>query len=404
MFKSFKNYFLNPHPCDDCGPLPVIHWQNYFNALLENFLPDIYFPYSFNYFFEKSFVDLFCFLRLIKIEENLTRSKLSLRTTVFIKEAEKRGIKFFALKGPVSYLNYFYMEFNGKKYFFEGLPRAEWLSKKSINRIDDKIFVKNELKKISAPIAEGKSFNHFNWRKSVEYGRQLGFPLMVKPRNGSISHHITTNIKNENELEGAIRKALRYSPFFIVEKYLDNMNVYRATVVDKKHIACVKRVAAYVIADGKHLIKELIEIKNKDSRRGNPKQKDTTLYKLVIDKTSEKLLIEQGYNFDSTPKKGEVIYLQEKVILDLGADLFEVSQDVHTDNIELFKKIAALFNVKLVGIDFIAEDIKKSWKEQQCAVIELNSLPYIDMHHFPTYGEPMDISKHLCDMVKKYYF
>ena len=403
MFQSFKDYFLNPHLCDDCGPLPVIHWQNYLNALLENFLPNIYLPYSFNYFFEKSFVDLFCLLKLIKAEENFERSKVSLRTTVFMDEAEKRGIKFSALKGPVGYLNQFYMVINGKKYLFEGLPRAEWLSKKSIHRIDDKIFIKNELAKIGAPIAEGRNFNHLNWRKALKYGEQSGFPLIVKPRAGSISHHITADIKNENELKGAIHKALRYSPFFIVEKYLENMNVYRATIIDEKNVACVKRVAAHVVADGKHSIKKLIEIKNKDSRRGNPRQKDTTLYRLVINKTSERLLAEQGYDFNSVPEKGEIIYLQEKVILDLGADLFEVSQNIHRDNIELFKKIAGLFNITLVGIDFIAENIGKSWKEQQCAVIELNSLPYIDMHHYPTHGESIEISKHLCDMVVKYY-
>ena len=360
-------------------------------------------PHSFNYFFEKSFVDLFCLLKLIKAEENFERSKVSLRTTVFMDEAEKRGIKFYVLKGPVGYLNQFYMVINGKKYLFEGLPRAEWLSKKSIHRIDDKIFVKNELAKIGAPIAKGRNFNHLNWRKALKYGEQSGFPLIVKPRAGSISHHITADIKNENELKGAIHKALRYSPFFVVEKYLENMNVYRATIIDEKNVACVKRVAAHVVADGKHSIKKLIEIKNKDSRRGNPRQKDTTLYKLVINKTSERLLAEQGYDFNSVPEKGEIIYLQEKVILDLGADLFEVSQNIHRDNIELFKKIAGLFNVKLVGIDFIAENIGKSWKEQQCAVIELNSLPYIDMHHYPTHGEPIEISKHLCDMVLKYY-
>jgi cyanophycin synthetase len=124
---------------------------------------------------------------------------------------------------------------------------------------------------------------------------------------------------------------------------------------------------------------------------------------LVIDKISDRLLAEQSYDFNSIPPKGEIVYLQEKVILDLGADLIEVSREIHPDNAELFREITTLFGVKLVGIDFIAEDITKSWKKQQCAIIELNSLPYIDMHHFPTIGEPMKISKHLCDMVFKYY-
>ena len=37
--------------------------------------------------------------------------------------------------------------------------------------------------------------------------------------------------------------------------------------------------------------------------------------------------------------------------------------------------------------DFIIEDITKSWKEEQhCGIIECNSLPFIDLHHYPLFG------------------
>jgi cyanophycin synthetase len=91
------------------------------------------------------------------------------------------------------------------------------------------------------------------------------------------------------------------------------------------------------------------------------------------------------------------------VILDLGADLFERTGEVHPDNLELFRAVARLFNTRLVGIDFLAEDISKSWRGQNAAIIELNSLPYIDMHHFPTKGEPVNVGGFICDMVEKYY-
>jgi hypothetical protein len=38
-------------------------------------------------------------------------------------------------------------------------------------------------------------------------------------------------------------------------------------------------------------------------------------------------------------------------------------------------------------------DIKKSWVETpRCGVIECNSLPFIDLHHFPLQGKPRNIA------------
>jgi cyanophycin synthetase len=91
------------------------------------------------------------------------------------------------------------------------------------------------------------------------------------------------------------------------------------------------------------------------------------------------------------------------VILDLGADLFEVTPCVHFDNLEIFKKVAEIFNTRFVGIDFLSNDISKSWKEHPSVIIELNSLPYIDMHHYPTEGIPVNVGGWITDLVEKYY-
>lgn len=91
------------------------------------------------------------------------------------------------------------------------------------------------------------------------------------------------------------------------------------------------------------------------------------------------------------------------MILDLGSDLHEVTSITHKDNFQLFERVARGFRTRLVGIDFLAEDISLSWKEQKSAVIELNSLPYIDMHHFPTDGLPVNVAGYLCDLVEKCY-
>lgn len=357
-----------------------------FSILLENFL---------------SF--LFVKLKIIKKENHFSEQAVSLRTTVFIREAEKRGIKTCAFRGPAGYMNYFQMQLNNRFFNFEGLPRAEFLNNSLSGIIDDKWRVKEVLQEKDLPCTEGRAFWFFQKKQAFQYGLKLGLSLVVKPRWGSMSQHVTINVQDEEALKQGISRAIAYSPAFLVEKYLPKTRVYRATVVDAEFVACVERVPANVVGDGQYTIQELIDLKNKDPRRGRPKQKNTTLYRLVIDEMSCQLIKKQGFQLSSVPQAGEVVYLQEKIILDLGADLNEVTPRVHPDNLELFRRVAKSFNIRLVGIDFLAQDIGCSWRDQASAIIELNSLPYIDMHHFPTSGEPVNIAEKICEMVLKYY-
>ncbi len=390
-----------PKICKDCGPLPTSHFVKYVKSITDYILPKINFS---QLPINDDIIDkIFLKLGLLKKETRFPREKISLRSMVFIDEAKKRGLKFWALKSRFGYLNTFHMERNKKIFSFEGLPRAEFLNTEVTGLVDDKAAVKKILIQNQIPAPKGKLFWLFEKKKACSYGRQLGFPLVVKPRSGSISHHVTANIRTEDELIRAIKSAVNYEPSFIVEKHLENTKIFRATIIDKKQLACVERIPAHVTGDGTHTIRELIEIKNTDPRRGQPRAKNTTLYKLVINDTSERLLREQGFDLDRVPTIGQKVWLQNKIILDLGADLLEVTPRIHPDNMALFIKITEIFNTRLIGIDFLAEDIGRSWKEQNAGIIELNSLPYIDMHHFPTWGQPINVAAYVCDLVEKYY-
>lgn len=394
--------------CEDCGPLPVNHFHNWLESLffvsLENFLGNII-PAKIYYFIDSAIYRLLIRLGLFKRTPEIDYSRASLRTTVFLDEAGKRGWERYCLVSAFGQINNFEIRNAGNSLFFEGLPLAEHRGNKISQIIDDKAKVKSLLSKYNFPAIRGRAFWWFQKNYAVRWAeKNLKFPLVVKPRLGSISHHLTINISNPEDLKPAIEKANRYSPFFIVEEFLKDVVTYRVTAVDYSNLACVKRVPAHVIGNGKNTLAELIAIKNQDSRRGEPKQKDTTLYKLVIDETSEKLVRAQSYGFDSVPESGKIVFLQEKVILDLGADLFEETGKMHPDNRKLFEELARRFGARLVGIDFLISDISLSWKSAPCAVLELNSLPYIDMHHFPTEGTPVNVAALVCDLVEKHYF
>ncbi|MBI2448280.1 hypothetical protein HYV44_01830 [Candidatus Microgenomates bacterium] len=396
---------LKKNKCLDCGPLKTSHFLQWVEDILA-ILPSgrVFLPARQKYFFNNLIDRAFLFLGLTRLSDNLENEQISLRSRVFFREALKKNIKIWAIKSSYGPINQFLMEVGGKKHTFEGLPRADFLHQKISFRVDDKAVVKKILEQNGIPSAFGRSFGFWQARKALEWAdSQKIYPCVVKPRFGSMSQHVSLNIKNKESLKSAIKKALQYSPFFILEKFITNAFTYRATIVDQKFVACVKRLPAHIVGDGEKSIKELVEEKNQDPLRGNAGDKHCATFKIVIDETSHKLFKEKKYTLKTIPASGERVFLQEKVILDIGADLEETTKTVHPDNYELFCRVAKIFGVYLVGVDFLGEDIKKSWREQNGAVLELNSLPYIDMHHYPTKGEPANIGEALATMVESRY-
>ena len=296
----------------------------------------------------------FVLFRLVSPRDDFTTSDIPPRTACFINEARKHGIKFKVLRGPFGYTNHFQMQTRKKIFHFEGLPRAEFLSKDRSHIVSDKETTKQHLKKGNFPIAPGKSFWFFQKKKAYRYGaNQLGFPLVVKPRGGSVSRHVTTNIESIEQLKYAIKKSIIYSPAFIIEKFIPDTFVYRATVIDFDFVACVQQIPANVMGNGVSTIRQLIDKKNNDPRRNK-----LTHYKIVEDEVTENLLANIDYNFSTVPPKDEVVYLQKNPFLKLGGDLVEVTPRVHPDNLQLFREAAKLFAIRVVGIDFLTQDIR----------------------------------------------
>ena len=390
--------------CKDCGLADAHHINTWLDEITNTLMPNLRLPSKLNSFFDILLEKFFALVGLIKMEEDFLPSEIQMRSACFIDEARKRGVKFKAAKGPFGYTNHFCAEITGKKIRFESLPLAEHIGKYDVVFVDCKERTKNRLKKGGFPITEGKSFWFWQKVRALRYGvDEFGFPLVVKPRGGSVARHVTINIRSKEELQLAIDKAVVYSPAFIIERFIEKSFIYRATVVDFDYVAVVKQMPANIVGDGNSTIQELVARKNNDKHRGEPHQKEFTLYKLVLDETTTKLLAEKNFNLQSISKRDEVVYLQKNPFLKLGGDLVEITGNIHPDNIQLFRNIAKFFDIRLVGIDFLVPDISHSWKNQTCAVLELNSVPCIEMHHCPSSGNPQNIAAALVDLFFKYY-
>ena len=318
------------------------------------------------------------------------------RTLVVAREAAERGISVKSLKflGKES-TNFFSIKIKNKKILFEVLP-TEDIAKISKIDFDDKDKFKQILKSDNLPHAEGECFH--NAKKALLYAKKIGFPLAVKPKLSSLSKHITCNIQNEADLKKAIHIAQIINPEFIVEKFIKG-DVHRVTLVGHKVAAGCMREAPNVVGDGIHTIAELIKIKNEHPWRGEAHQKKFTLHKISADENTKSYLAKQGQAIESVLPAGTKVYLHNKIILKGGADIHDKTEEVHPDNIALFQKISRLCDTPLVGLDFICQDISRPHHQQKCAVLEANSLPYIDMHHYPLTGKPRNVAGLVMDYV-----
>lgn len=376
--------------CKDCGYSNLYHLSTWLEELASRFLPLPKLPKRVEDFFEGFLAAVFTVFGIAEFRADFTSRDVELRSFCFVQEMKQRGAVCYALKTAFGFTNHFKVRIGKKVFQFEMLPTAGFKSKYTNRIVDDKQLTKEFCKKSNFPVAEGQSFWFWQKQKAVQYVEELGFPLVVKPRGGSVSRHVTTNIQSKDQLEQAIQKALAYSPAFLVEKFLPDTFVYRATVIDFDFLVCVQQVPANVVGSGVSTLRELIDTKN-------------TFYKIVEDQTTAGILERKGYNEKTILKKGEVLFLQEDPFLKLGGDLIEVTPLVHKDNVKLFCDLARFFDIRLVGIDFLCQDIAFSWGNQPCAILELNSAPCIELHHFPSSGTPTNPAKALADMFFKYY-
>src|SRR5437763_1413922 len=93
--------------------------------------------------------------------------------------------------------------------------------------------------------------------EAVEEADWLGYPVVVKPLDGSHGHAVATGLKTADEVRAAFGNALEESCGVIVETFQTG-NDYRILVVGGKVVAAAQRVPGHVVGDGLHSVRELV--------------------------------------------------------------------------------------------------------------------------------------------------
>jgi len=333
---------------------------------------------------------ILAFLHLGKLARTISDDD-SDRTRALWTSADKRGIDMAQYRcGEIKEL--FIARFGGVTRLFDGLPRPIGPDAPSLYWMDNKPVMREHFAKAGIPIARGGSV--FSEKQGLALFEKLTKPVITKPFTGSRSRHTTIHIDTREGFLKGFRNAKVLSPKVLIEEELEGF-VFRGTLIGGKLQAVLRREPPHVIGDGIHTIRELVDAENR-----RPERHTHTFHPLTTGTEAEEELTRQKLTWNSVPADGAFVPLNQKISRGIGASNSDVTDLMHPDNKVLLEKIGTLLNDSIVGVDFIMNDVSIPWHEQKrSGVIECNSLPFIDLHHYPLNGVPHDVAGALWDLI-----
>lgn len=258
----------------------------------------------------------------------------------------------------------------------------------------DKERTKEILEENGVPVPQGKGVGSFE--EALEFAKEIGYPLVLKPLSGNHGRGVTTNITSEEELKNAYELAREIDSYVVVEKFLKGKD-FRIIVIDGKFQGAALREPAHVVGNGKDTIEKLIEMENENPNRGIGHEKNLT--KIAIDEDTKRALKIQDLSLDSIPKNNQKVFVKSTANLSSGGTATDVTQKVHPLNQRMAERISRLIGLNVMGIDVISETLEQPLETGISGIVEVNAGPGFRMHLHPSKGKPRNIAKAVVDML-----
>jgi cyanophycin synthetase len=260
----------------------------------------------------------------------------------------------------------------------------------------DKEDTHNLLNDLGLPVPQ--QMMAYSERQAVRAAKRIGYPVVVKPLNANHGRGVSINLTTDDEIITAFGEAQKHgtSRAVLLESFITGYD-HRMLVVNNELVAVAKRVPGHVVGDGISTIEQLIDIVNQDPRRGVGHEK--VLTRLELDIQAMRLLEEAGHNEETVLPSGEAFYLRSTANLSTGGTAIDVTDIVHPDNRDMAIRSIRAIGLDIGGVDFLTDDISKSYKEIGGGICECNAAPGFRMHVAPSEGKSRDVAGKVMDML-----
>ncbi|ALR80342.1 Glutathione biosynthesis bifunctional protein gshF [Streptococcus salivarius] len=261
----------------------------------------------------------------------------------------------------------------------------------------NKTVTKKILSNAGFPVPAGDEFTSLE-QGLAYYPLIKGKQIVVKPKstNFGLGISIFQEPASLDNYKKALEIAFAEDTAVLVEEFIPGTE-YRFFILDGRCEAVLLRVAANVVGDGKHTIRELVAQKNANPLRGRDHRSPLEI--IELGDIEQLMLTQQGYAPDDILPEGKKVNLRRNSNISTGGDSIDVTETMDSSYQELAAAMATSMGAWACGVDLIIPDKTQpaSKEKPHCTCIELNFNPSMYMHTYCAEGPGQAITPKILD-------
>ena len=320
--------------------------------------------------------------------------EMELSTQMLLFDAIQKGIHFEILDGQDQFLKLWHKD------HVEYVKNGNMTSKDNYVvplAMANKTVTKKILADAGFPVPAGDEFTSLE-QGLAYYPLIKGKQIVVKPKstNFGLGISIFQEPASLDNYKKALEIAFAEDTAVLVEEFIPGTE-YRFFILDGRCEAVLLRVAANVVGDGKHTIRELVAQKNANPLRGRDHRSPLEI--IELGDIEQLMLTQQGYAPDDILPEGKKVNLRRNSNISTGGDSIDVTETMDSSYQELAAAMATSMGAWACGVDLIIPDKTQpaSKEKPHCTCIELNFNPSMYMHTYCAEGPGQAITPKILD-------
>lgn len=207
--------------------------------------------------------------------------------------------------------------------------------------------------------------------------------VVVKPALGEQGKGISVDVRSEDHLQEAIRRAAEQGGHVVIEEFCSGQDL-RIVVIGYKVVAAALRKPAEIVGDGASTVAQLIE--RQSARRAAATGGES---RIPVDGETERCLAEQGLSYESVLENGQAVTVRKTANLHTGGTIHDVTDELHPVLRDVAETAARALRIPVVGLDLLVS----SPAAPEYVMIEANERPGLANH------EPQPTAQRFVDLL-----
>ena len=259
--------------------------------------------------------------------------------------------------------------------------------------VPKKHIAKKHFQRSGVPVAEGRIFKLEEREEAADYVRSLSTPVVMKPTRGAGGANVVTGVRTSEDFDKAwltISDAKSTGGMILIEEQFSGIDI-RVMVVRGRYVAASSRVPAFVVGDGVTSFENLV-------KAAHVEQKTNAYLKRMPIQPDYGWLSRIGINKGTILEAGEIQVLGLVFNLHQGGINVDVTDRLPARFISIAEAAAnAIPGLAVAGVDLMVSGVDDA---SGAIVLEAITAANIAVHHYPAYGESVDVAAKILDSLE----